>query len=157
MSIGEQLPEIGSTPQMDTERRLWFDFLSKLNDRSIQERRESGATGWVLLAAAVGILYTCVPRIPHFLSLPDALRAAFVIFLLEVDGLVLFCMAFGLAIHWADEATPGRLEPPTFRRFRSLLLAVLYIGALVLAAGHAWFAARFALPGITKWALLAFC
>ena len=157
MGTGLQLPEGGSTPPTDPERRLWFDFLSKLNDRSIQEKRESGATAWVLVAAAVWILYKCVPLIPLFLSLPGALRAASTIFLLEVDGLSFLALALGLALHWADEEVPGRLEPRTFSRPRRLLLLILYIGALVLAAAHGLLAARFAPPGVTRWALVAFC
>jgi hypothetical protein len=156
MHAGQQLPGVGSTPQMDTERRLWFDFLSKLNDRSIQEQRESGATGWVLLAAAIGILYTCIPLIPRFLTVPGALGAASVIFLLEVDGLAFFDVAYGLALRYSTGTVEGRLQPRSLSRFLQAFALVLSFGALILAALHGWPAWRLKLPGSVKWVLVFF-
>jgi hypothetical protein len=156
MHASDQSPGGGSTPQADPERRLWFDFLSKLNDRSIQEQRESGATGWVLLAAAVGILYTCVPLIPHFLSLPGALRAASVIFLLEVDGLAFFYAAYALALHYSKDIAGGRLQPHALSRFLQAFSLAVCFGALILAALHGWPVWRFNLQGFVKWVLVFF-
>jgi hypothetical protein len=80
----------GETSNPDAARKLWFDYLAKLNDRSLQKTAASGATTWVLLGVAGAILYKIVPQLPHFLSLHGILGSTSVVFLLEVDSTLCF-------------------------------------------------------------------
>jgi hypothetical protein len=49
------LPEKTQNQDPEGERRFWFDYLSKLNDRHQQTARSTGITNWVLLVATMGL------------------------------------------------------------------------------------------------------
>ena len=88
MSIEAQPPEEGQAPSPDAERKLWLDYLAKLNDRQLQSARASGITTWVLLGVAAAILYKSVPQLPEFLSAPGTLGSSLIILMFEVDALL---------------------------------------------------------------------
>lgn len=135
------------------DRKLWFDFLSKLNDRSLQQKRESGATTWVLLAAAAAIVYKCVPLIPQFLSVPATLKAASLIFILEVDILMFFGVVVNIALPWPENPMLGRLLSRAAARFKHGIGPVFYIAGFVMAVAHALIARDYIGSRFIKWTL----
>lgn len=123
------------TSSEESERRLWFDYVSKLNDRALQANSTTGATNWVLVAAAVAIIYKCVSQMPVFAATSGALRASLVILLLEIDSLLHYATAFAfLALYAYPTLLQKRLTPEPLRRLSSIrggvLLAVLSVAAL---------------------------
>src|SRR5579872_2462942 len=53
------------------ERRLWFDYLSELNDRALH-RRALQPTSWVLIGLLAAIMYRAVPQVPSYLEISNA-------------------------------------------------------------------------------------
>jgi hypothetical protein len=52
----------------DAERKIWLDYLGKLNDRELH-RKTLGPTDWGLIGVAAVILYRCIPQAPAFFRL----------------------------------------------------------------------------------------
>jgi hypothetical protein len=149
------LPEASSFPE--SERRLWFDYISKLNDRRLQETGASGATSWVLLGVEAAILYRCVPRFGGFLATPGALRSAAVLFALEVD-LVLACLSAISTIGkygYFHVAGKKRLLPKMSERFG--VIVGWFIFGLVggLSALHLVLAVALGHVAFVKWTLVS--
>jgi hypothetical protein len=143
-----------SASEMD--RELWFDFLAKLNDRSLQEKRESGATAWVLLAAAVAIVYKAVPLIPHFLAVPGATNAAWTMFLLGIDAGLLTMLAFSGVVIYVTGGPEKRLIPDIAKRVRRVITAGLWAMMMALGGLHVWWWMRFNGQPLVKRVLMAF-
>ena len=120
----------------DVQRKLWFEYLTKLNDRELQSSRASGFTPWVLLAVAAAIVYKCVPQIPTFLSISGAAAAALVILLLEVDVLIGSGVFVLILVSSCAPGAPSRLVPEQSRRTTQL---GVFVGRTLLVAvivGH---------------------
>jgi len=126
MSNGVSNPEEARPDQLsDPDRKLWFDYLSRLTDRRSQESKESGATTWVLLGVAVAILYKAVPSIPDVSSIPGMVRTIFLMLLLELNAA--FCLVVlvaGLA-SYAFGSTETRLIPRSTERLHKLSSAIV--------------------------------
>lgn len=139
-----------------TDRKLWFDFLAKLNDRNLQEKRESGATAWVLLAAAVAIVYKAVPLVPHFLSVPGATRAALTMFLLGADTVIFVMIALSGVAIYATGGVEKRLIPDIAKRVRRVITVGLWVMTIALGGLHVWWWMRFNGQPLVKRVLIAF-
>ena len=90
-----------NTSSLNAERRLWFDFISRLNERNLEASTKSGATTWVLFGVVVAIIYRCVPRIPSFLSNPAYFSATRTIFFLELNTVSAFSMLLTGLMHYS--------------------------------------------------------
>lgn len=151
------MSEGGGAPETtDGDRKLWFDYLCKLNDRAMSSKRESGATNWVLVAAAVAILYKCVPLLPWFLSIHGAFQASLVALLLEMDVVAFAGSAFVFVAHYAIGDPAARLLPEATKRARSVVMTIVRTMTLLLAALQLWTGIVFAGPVFVKWTLCGF-
>jgi hypothetical protein len=65
--------------QLGPQERLWFEYLSKLNDRELQTQRASGSTSWLLLAVVAAIVYRGLSGLQGFLSIPHAVTTTAVV------------------------------------------------------------------------------
>ena len=144
----------------DVDRKLWLDFLGKLNDRELQKARASGITPWALIGVAAIILYRCTPQLPAFLATPGALKSSFVIFTLLIDVVAYLGMAFISLQSYFEVGTEPRLLPEAARRLYYLTLVTCswifwwIIVMHVASALFVWWPARSA-KFITLWMDLA--
>ena len=121
MSIEAQPPEEGQAPSPVAERKLWLDYLGKLNDRHLKSDRASGVTTWVLLGLAAAILYKSVPQLPEFLSTPNALGSSLIILMFEVDVLLFLILFLAYLVYFCTGAVQGRLFPETKKREKQVI------------------------------------
>ncbi len=124
------------TPQStaDSQRKLWFEYLSKLNDREIQSASASGFTPWALVAVAAAIIYQCVPQIPAFLSIPGVAKTSVLILLLEIDTLFFVGCSIVFMIVYSGPNLTSRLLPEhniRAARTRTSALRILVAGVAV--------------------------
>jgi hypothetical protein len=131
----------GDNPQ-DRERKLWFDYIAKLNDRSIQTARESGATNWVLLGVAVAILYKSVPQLPQWLSTSNALRSTLTVLVLEIDAFTFFAVAFVFLALFSAGGVASRLWPKVTERLHQITVWATEVALVILAVSGFWLAIR---------------
>lgn len=143
-------------PNEDNLRRLWFDYLSKLNDRELQSSRASGITTWALLAVAAVIVYRGVPEIPRLLSQAGAVRGTVVALILEID--VAFFLALGVVglFYYCSGEAQARLLPECNRRAAEVTVWVGWACLLALAAGHFLVALLLGTLPFVRWVLIAF-
>ena len=118
------------------QRRLWFDYITKLNDRDLQSSRASGFTPWVLLAVAAAIVYKCVPQIPTILSVPGAPKLTLAVLSLELDAL--FFMVFSLAalVQGCQPGHPSRLVPEQKERSNQVIVVILRGVLIAVVVAH---------------------
>jgi hypothetical protein len=143
---------IGSSP--DGERRLWFDYIAKLNDRSIQTNRESGATNWVLLGVAVAIVYKSVPQLSYVLSTSEVLKSALEILLLEINALIFFGIAIFLLVYFSAGKNDRRLVPTTHAPVQQILRWFGIVAFITLTVAGVWLSIIFGVrPTWVRWVL----
>jgi hypothetical protein len=153
----QSIPNERHVVSEDNLRKLWLEYLAKINDREIQYSQASGITTWALLAVAAAILYRGVPRIPAFLSIAHSTSMAVVILLLEVD--ILFSLVAGLSgfLAYCDFGTPARLIPERETRFREVLGWMIRPSLIGLALAHFLAAAEgFGPPAFVRVVLIIF-
>ena len=149
-------PPVTQPSSDDAQRKLWFEYLAKLNDRQLQSSRASGFTPWALLAVAAAILYHGVPRIPAFLSIPGGTTAALVLLALEIDALSLGGVVVLALIVYCGPGIRARLLPEHNKR---ALQIQTWIGRTVLVAvvaEHFLVFARLSVFPFVRWVLFAF-
>jgi hypothetical protein len=136
-------PELGppvEVPNLDAaeqfKRKLWLDYLSKINDRELQQNHLSGVTDWVLAGVLTAIAYRGVPLVPSLLRVPGLTHATAVMFTLEVN-LLLFTMFAIVELLFAKGSgeqpriLPKERRPPLGRV--SLIGIVLAVCSFLLA------------------------
>jgi hypothetical protein len=128
MPAAEMPPEKPHPPAYDAERKIWFDYVVKLNDRSLQQTKVSGATTWGLLGVAVVILYKTVPLLPRLFSLPGILSSTSAMVLLETDAVLHLGAAFFYLLYYSIGGTEKRLLPRTAQRPRN----IIFVASVVL-------------------------
>jgi len=149
-------PPPASSVSLDPQRRLWFDYLAKLNDRSLEASNKSGATSWVLFGIAVAIMYRCVPRIPSFLGSPSYVKAALTVFLLELNMFVTFIFfIFGLIVY-PGGIVERRLKPERARRAERILTPMFIVVWGILNGAQLWVGVKFVGPNYVRWTLICF-
>jgi len=121
------------------ERKLWFEFISKLNDRNLKKDQESGVTNWVLLGVVVAILYKGMPKVPAIVSSQEYLTATYITSLLLLDLLINFGLGYLHLVRLAEKQQELRSIPdqfmPAVRIMVLLLMAALALfGGLQIAA-----------------------
>jgi len=139
---GPQMPPDDLTSQGtqvasdDAQRKMWFEYLTKLNDRELQSARASGITPWALFAVAMAIIYKSVPQIPGFIATPGALKASLVVLILEIDAFVYSATAVvGLTYYCAASVRAHLLTEPS-RRAAQIRLWGLRVALFAVTTVH---------------------
>ena len=148
--------EANLTSSEDAHRKLWFDYLTKLNDRNLQSARATGVTVWVLLGVAVAIVYRCVPLIPGFLSTENALKSAATIFLLELDAILHFLGTFAVLLYLCGLTPEGRLVPDSAKKLNWVSQCVAIFALTCFALAHFWLGVHQIKPLGVRLVLLGF-
>jgi hypothetical protein len=141
---------------VEAERRLWFDFISKLNDRSLEQSNRSGATTWVLTGLVGAIMYKSVPLVSSFLSVPGDLNLAIVLLFLGFDlslSLLVFVAGTMMYVHGPQKR---RLWPERTVRAKSVKNDFVLVISLLLAVCQIYVGAKFVGSSLTKWNLVGF-
>jgi hypothetical protein len=153
----EDLPSQGTQPLSDdAQRKLWFEYLAKLNDRELQSSQAYGFTPWALLALVAAIIYHGVPQIPAFLSTPGAATASLVTLLLEIDVLCFGGISVVALIGYCGPASQSRLLPELNKRAAQVRNWTLRIFFAAVAAMHFIASARTTGFPNARWVLVAF-
>jgi hypothetical protein len=155
MTDDTKLVAPGESDQHDSERKLWFEYLTKLNDREMQMARSSGATSWVLLAVAAGIAYRSLAEFKQLLSTPYALTTAAIVGVLLFDSFFWFRFAGTGLFYYCSGKVEGRLLPDIGRRALSVWNSVLQVGFIALGVAH-FALSKSSGPGVPRRTLFAF-
>jgi hypothetical protein len=135
--------------------KLWFDYLSKLNDRELQTARASGATSWLLLAVVAAITYRGLSGLKGFLSAPHAVTTTAVVGALLWDSLFhLWLALFGL-LYYCRGRFEARLVPNLSSRARNVVRSAFVAAWLALAGAH-FVLSGSAAPAVPRKTLIAF-
>jgi hypothetical protein len=149
-------PPITDRSSLGAERRLWFDFVSRLNERNLEASTRSGATNWVLFGVVVAIVYRCVPRIPSFLSNPEYISATRTIFFLELNAAFAFgSLLVGLVLYSVG-LSEKRLKPERARRANQTFVYVFGFAWGSLAVAQVWSGFKIVGFRFVKWTLIGF-
>jgi hypothetical protein len=146
----------GKDPSEDADRKLWFDLLSKINDRNLQTARASGATTWVLLGVAAAIIYRGVPALPSILSSRALLTETSVIFVLVFDFLMMLCLALAFVALYVEGQREMRMQTELSKRAKNVLLLFGVVVLFVISVMHIWLAAKITTGVAMRSVLIAF-
>jgi hypothetical protein len=138
----------------DAERKLWFDYLAKLNDRELQSARASGFTPWALLAVVAATVYAAAPKIPSFVSTPGAVTTSLVTLALETDVLFFEGLFILSLMAYCAPRVHSRLAPERSERASSIVILTGRILITALAAAHFVAAFKFTGTAIVRWMLV---
>ena len=127
-----------SIEQAMSERRMWFDYLVKLNDRSIQAQQVSGATTWVLLGVIAAIAYRGVPQIPTLLAVKGGTSAAGVALACQLNAA--FLLGMGIYFLFTSQDAEKRLMPEVGKRIQALVFWLWSVIALFFTIVQAYLA-----------------
>ena len=128
----------------DADRKLWLDYLAKLNDRELHSSQASGFTPWALLAVVAATVYTAVPKIPSFVATPGMATTSLVTLALEADVLFFEGLSIVALVCFCGPSVQSRLATAHSKRASSITILTGRIGIAVLAVIH--FAAAVKLP-----------
>jgi len=151
----QTIPEKTQNQDPEVQRRFWFDYLSKLNDRQRQASQSTGITNWVLIVAAIGLAYGLISQVEQLNKFPKALEIASLIFVLQYDLVFFFGIAF-LSLYLFSLGTLPQIRLcPDLERRREIVLFWSYTSLLiVITATHFCFSWILAGPQFVKWYLL---
>jgi hypothetical protein len=154
--MSEDTPRTGADSDgKGTAERLWFDYLSKLNDRELQTARASGATTWLLLAVLAAITYRGLSGLNRFASTPHAIATAGTVGALLGDSLFHFLTALLGLLYYCLGKFEARLAPNLNSRARGALRSAVTLAVLAFAAAHFVLAGTEA-PAVPRKTLIAF-
>jgi hypothetical protein len=131
-------------PSEDVDRKLWFDLLSKINDRNLQTARASGATTWVLLGVAAAIIYKGTPTLPLVLSSRAQLAETSVVFVLLFDFLMMLLLALAFAVLYVEGQREMRVQTELSKRAKNVLFLFGFVVLLAVTVMHIWLATKIA-------------
>ena len=151
-NIAETSPE-KNPPAYDAERKMWFDYIAKLNDRSLQQTTVSGATTWGLLGVAVVILYKTVPLLPLLLSVPASVSSTSAMILLEADAVLYLGLGFSYLFYYSTGGTEKRLLPRTAQKQRNITFSAGVGSVTLLSFLHFVVSYRVSWPPSVRWCL----
>ena len=157
---GSESTEAGHPDQPEQFRRkLWFDYLSKINDRELHENQLSGATDWVLTGVLGVILYRGVPLLPTLLRIPNLVRSASIMFTLLANGLVFVLFAIVSLLNADGSGQQPRVAPKSRKSVGPAALFALtgLAGSswwLIKANSQPWYVHGIALVSAISWTLV---
>jgi len=115
---------------MDTKndkRMLWFNYIIKLNDRTLAKQQRSGFTTWAILGILVIILYNIVDKIPLVINDTN-------LYLLLITSIInIYNLCFALIILWFGimikgiESSELRLKTAISRASEPIVVIYIYI------------------------------
>jgi len=145
-----EIPQVTIENNDFAERRLWFDYLSKLNDRALN-RRALQPTSWVLVGLLAAIVYRVVPQVPGYLNTPNAVRQGLVVLALGADTVIALTFAAAFVLEYCSGNRKGRVLAERNRRSHWISLTQMTLAIALLGALHLWLLHRFLGPSITRW------
>lgn len=125
-----------ATPLTVDSRKLWLDYLGRLNDREIRSANVSGATTWVVIAAMAGIIYDAAARFPQFLSSAPDWTHLSQILLLQVNATYFAGLGIVYSLYYCIGETEGRVDPPLQRRAGAITRLVSMWLSIALLLGN---------------------
>lgn len=114
----------------DPERKLWLEYLAKLNDRELQKARASGATTWVLFAVLAATLYQFFQLLPQLLTANISFASIGTIVVLEIN--LIFYL--GVVVLYLVQHCKGPEERRILTDLKSRALGLLTIIFYIVAA-----------------------
>jgi hypothetical protein len=96
-------------------RKLWFDYLSKINDRELHQNHLSGVSDWVLMGLLGAILYRGIPALPSLLKIPGLASSVTVTLTLLANSLVLLLFAVASLLLAEEPGEQPRVLPRSKR------------------------------------------
>jgi len=149
------MPEVQASSD-EFERKLWLDYVTKINDRDLQSAHAYGITPWALVAVAGAIIYRSVPQIPAFWATPGMPTAGLAVFLLEADFLFHFLAFFVFLIFYCASGIEARLMPE--QNIRAARVKEWFIRALLIISivAHLGVARALGGPAFVRWVLALF-
>jgi len=152
----QDIPRTGTdSSEHGAGEKLWFDYLSKLNDRELQTERASGATSWLLLAVLAAMTYRGLSGLNGFVSTPHALTTAGIVGVLLWDSLFHFWLALVGLLYYCHGRFEARLVPNLNSRTRSVFRSALEVAFFALAGAHFVLSGSTA-PAVPRKTLVAF-
>ena len=151
--------QAGAIREEFAERRMWFDYLSKLNDRVETSRRISQPTTWVLIGVAAAIIYRAAPEIPHYAAIPGFLVGTLVAFVLEADVFLLVLAGLLCLVLYSAGSVRSGLMPEEQRGAQWLFTFQLLGTMFILISLHVYLAVFAMIPRLVRlelWAVGAF-
>jgi hypothetical protein len=136
MTIMQEEPILDPPASDESERRLWFDYLGRINDRQVRSRGSSGATSWALLGVLIAILYKTIPNISDLLSRPEDIKSTFVLSLLESDTILFFLIAYVALLSFYMGVVQTRVHTEQEVRLQWISHFVILTIQLTMAVGH---------------------
>jgi hypothetical protein len=140
----------------DAEKKLWLDFLAKLNDRELQKERSSGATTWIILAVAAATLYQFIQQIPRLLEVKLPWYTVGTIVALEIDFLVHFGIFVYILYLYAKGSVERRIFPELKIRATRVIAIVIVLTKAFLVVLHGVLAEVGVLPSFVLWSMRLF-
>jgi hypothetical protein len=132
----QQEQNIVSSASDAAERRLWLDYIARLNDRRLRTTGSSGATSWALLLALIAVLYKTVPQLPVFLADANNLKNCIVFLVLEFDAAFFFIASYAYLLSFYQGGSPAISLSEQFKRLRWITVFAVLIVQIVLVIGH---------------------
>lgn len=137
----------------ETERKLWLDYLAKLNDRELQKERSSGATSWVLLAVAMATLYKFFQELPRLVETKASWVAIGTLVALEINFLVNLGIAIAFLFGYCKGSEERRIFPELKVRANRVLAILIHASQVGLIALHLVALKIGILPTFVRWTL----
>jgi hypothetical protein len=126
------------TEAEERDRKLWLDYIVRLNERYYRSVGSSGASTWALVGVAAAVLYRLVPQIPAFFAHNNNWRSGVFFFALELDAILFFVLAYILLIYFSLGGIESRHYPEMARRFQHIYFSVLTFAQAALVLAHAF-------------------
>lgn len=118
------------------ERKMWLGFITKLNDRRLQQQPVSGATTWVLIGVIALVVYRGFLHLPAMLQVPRLFANSLVLFCLQFDFLLMFFIFYAASSTAFAEHQTSRILPAHSSRALQVFQYFLVVLAVPLAVGH---------------------
>ena len=137
----------------EAERKLWLDYLAKLNDRELQKARASGATTWVVLAVLATILYRFFRQLPELLRANVSWASVGTLVALEINFITYFGIFVVLLIQYCKGPEERRIFTDLKGRAYRVAAVTIYIASVALVVLQVVLLQISVLPRFVLWVL----
>ena len=155
MANGDATAQTASSRDDLAERRLWFDYLSKLNDRALS-RRALQPTSWVLIGILAALIYKMAPQVPAYLKIPHAVKQGLTVLAFSFDIVLTTAFAAHVVVWFCSGSRKGRILAERNRRATLILTIELILLIAALGVLHLGLIHAFAGPLVTRRLALGF-
>lgn len=117
------------------EQKLWFDYISKLNDRTLSKKRASGLTIWAIGGLLIFLLFQIIDYLPKLIQ--DRLNFIdHIVVVTTIINITIYSIIFYLSIlnTFSFEINQElKLKSISMRNFEpAIAVPLLFIGSLVV-------------------------